>query len=247
MSFRTSLARAVAAASTFGANLLFAATATGRKALLALVVSIGAPLAGIAWGQTPSTHHYDFSGAEKWVGVFDDPARDEWQKPHEVLTALALAPDATVADIGSGTGYFTVRLAHFVSEGRVYGVDIEPDMVQYLSKRAKETGLRNITAVAGKADDPRLPSSVDRVLVVDTYHHIGDRIAYFARLRGSLKPGARVAIIDFDARSPIGPPPSERLSSEQVTAEMKSAGYELVQHHDFLPRQYFLVFAPRTG
>jgi predicted methyltransferase len=221
----------------------------GRRAFaaFALGLAIGSVLCASALAQTPPTHHHDFGGAEKWAGVFDDPARDEWQKPHQVLKALELAPDAIVADIGSGTGYFTVRLAHFVPQGRVYGVDIEPDMVRYLAQRAEKADLHNVTAITGKPDDPLLPAPVDRVLVVDTYHHIGDRSSYFARLRGSLKPGARVAIIDFDARSTIGPPPAERLSPAQVTSEMEAAGYTLVQHHDFLSHQYFLVFEPKKG
>jgi len=214
------------------------------RAAFALVLAVAVCAGGPARGQTPPNHHHDFGGAEKWAGVFDDPARDEWQKPHRVLQALDLAPDATVADIGSGTGYFVVRLAHWVPQGRVYGVDIEPDMVHYLEQRARGAGLHNVTAIAARADDPLLPSAVDRVLVVDTYHHIGDRSGYFARLRGSLKPGATVAIIDFDARSPIGPPAAQRLSPEQVGSEMRAAGYTLIHQHDFLPNQYFLVFAP---
>jgi predicted methyltransferase len=197
---------------------------------------------GIAIAQTPPTHHHDFVDASKWAGVFDDPARDEWQKPHEVLEALDLAPDAAVADIGSGTGYFTVRQSHFVPKGRVYGVDIAPEMVKYLSERASKSGLSNITAVAGKPDDAMLPAKVDCVLVVDTYHHIDNRSGYFARLRASLKPGGRVAIIDFNEKSPVGPPVADRLSPSQVTAEMETAGYRLMTSHEFLANQYFLVF-----
>jgi cyclopropane fatty-acyl-phospholipid synthase-like methyltransferase len=213
--------------------------------LVSLGLAIAGTIAGTTAAQTPPTHHHDFVGAEEWAGVFDDPSRDEWQRPHQVMQALDLAPDATVADIGSGTGYFTVRLAHFVPKGRVYGVDIEPDMVKYLSHRAESSGLANVTAVAGKLDDPMLPSPVDRVLLVDTYHHIGNRASYFSHLRASLNPGARVAIIDFNAQSTMGPPVEERLPPTQVTSEMESAGYTLLQHHDFLPNQYFLVFAPQ--
>jgi SAM-dependent methyltransferase len=202
-------------------------------------------LSGGAGAQTPPTHHHDFVDAAKWAGVFDDPARDEWQKPHEVIQALELAPDATVADIGSGTGYFTVRLSHFVPEGRVYGVDIAPDMVKYLSERAAKSGLQNITAVTGQFDDPMLPAPVDRVLLVDTYHHIDNRADYFAHLRASLKPAGRVAIIDFNTLSPVGPPVADRLLPAQVTSEMEAAGYRLLQRHDFLPNQYFMVFTPK--
>ena len=212
-----------------------------RRWLLALMLFW---LAG-AGAQTPHTHQHQFSGAEHWARTFDDPARDQWQKPHEVIQALRLAPDATVADIGAGTGYFAARLAHMTPKGRVFAVDIEPDMVRYLSERAQREKVSNLQAVLGKPDDPRLPEKVDRVLLVDTYHHIDQRVAYFRRLRDSLKPGGEVAIIDFTAQSPVGPPPAARISAQQVRAEMQQAGYTLAAQHAFLPHQYFLVFKPQ--
>ncbi|MSP97518.1 MAG: methyltransferase domain-containing protein [Betaproteobacteria bacterium] len=197
-----------------------------------------------AFAQTPHTHQHSFADAEKWRAVFDDPARDAWQKPHQVLVALALEADATVADLGAGTGYFAMRLAHFVPKGRVYAVDTEPGMVKHLAARAQESALVNVTAIQGVADDPRLPEKVDLVLLVDVYHHLDAREKYFAMLRASLKPGGRVAVIDFKLASPVGPPRSARLSADSVRDEMRTAGYALVQEHGFLPNQYFLVFAP---
>lgn len=210
----------------------------------AATILFAAFLASNAFAQAPHTHQHSFADADKWKEVFDDPARDEWQKPHQVIDALALPSTASVADIGAGTGYFAVRLAHMVSKGRVYAVDTEPGMVKYLAARAKEAGLANLQAVAGRADDPRLPAKIDLALLVDVYHHIDARGKYFAKLRSSLKPGGRVAIIDFNAASPLGPPPSERLAPEAVKAEMKAAGYALAAEHAFLPNQYFLVFEP---
>jgi len=195
-----------------------------------------------ALAQTPHTHQHSFSGAQHWARVFDDPARDEWQKPHEVIQALKLAPSAVVADIGSGTGYFSIRLAHFVPKGRVLGVDTEPDMVRYLADRAKRDGLANITAVAGQPDDPRLPAKADLVMMVDVYHHVADRSRYFRKLSSSLKPGGRVAIIDYKMDSPMGPPPGERIAPDRVKAELQAAGYVQVTQHDFLPHQYFMIF-----
>lgn len=199
-------------------------------------------LGGSALAQSPATHQHSFSGAEHWAHVFDDPKRDEWQKPHEVIEALALEPDAVVADIGSGTGYFAVRFANMVPKGRVYGVDIEPDMVKYLAERAKREKRDNIVAIAGAPDDPRLPEKADLILVVDVFHHIDARVAYFRKLRSSLKPGGRIAIIDFRLDSPDGPPKAARIAPARVIAELKRAGYALAQEHDFLPNQYFLVF-----
>ena len=198
-----------------------------------------------AVAQTPDTHQHSFGGAEKWAQVFDDPKRDAWQKPHEVIRALALKPDAIVADIGSGTGYFSARFANMVPKGRVYGVDTEPDMVKYLAERAKREGIKNITAVAGKPDDPRLPEKTDLVIMVDVYHHVENREVYFRKLANSLKPGGRIAIIDFRMDSKDGPPKSARIAPDRVKAELNRAGYRLVQEHAFLPNQYFLVFEPQ--
>jgi FkbM family methyltransferase len=197
---------------------------------------------GAAAAQTPPSHQHSFSGAEGWARVFDDPARDGWQKPQQVIEALQLAPDAAVADIGAGTGYFTVRLAQALPKGRVYAVDLEPDMVTHIEQRAKQMKLANVTAVRGAADDARLPVKVDRVLIVNTYHHIGSREAYFRRLAGSLKADGEVAIVDYTRESPIGPPVAARLPAGAVKAEMQQAGYVLAAEHAFLPHQYFLVF-----
>jgi FkbM family methyltransferase len=197
---------------------------------------------GAAAAQTPPSHQHSFSGAEGWARVFDDPARDGWQKPQQVIEALQLAPDAAVADIGAGTGYFTVRLAQALPQGRVYAVDLEPDMVTHIEQRARQMKLANVTAVRGAADDARLPVKVDRVLIVNTYHHIGSREAYFRRLAGSLKADGEVAIVDYTRESPIGPPVAARLPAGAVKAEMQQAGYVLAAEHAFLPHQYFLVF-----
>lgn len=194
--------------------------------------------------QSLDTHRHRFHDADKWAKVFDDPARDAWQKPHEVIVALGLAPDAVVADIGSGTGYFAVRLAHRVPKGHVYGVDTEPDMVKHLAERAKREGLANLVSLAGAPDDPRLPEKVDLILLVNVYHHIAAREEYFRKLQASLKPGGRIAIIDFREEAPMGPPKRERISEERVRSELGRAGYAPAETHGFLPNQYFLVFRP---
>lgn len=183
-----------------------------------------------------------FDDAESWAARFEDPSRDEWQRPDEVLAALALAPDARVADIGAATGYFAVRLAKAVPGGAVYGVDIESSMVEYLARRATREGLSNLTAVLGAPDDARLPEAVDVVLVVNTYHHVSQRPAYFRRLLASLRPKGRLAIIDFTRASPKGPPAADKVPPEAIEDELKSAGYVLQARHDFLPDQFFLIF-----
>jgi cyclopropane fatty-acyl-phospholipid synthase-like methyltransferase len=208
---------------------------------IALAVFCSAAIA-----QSPDHANHKFTGAEHWAKVFDDPERDKWQKPHDVITALRLAPNAAIADIGAGTGYFAVRFAHMVPQGRVYGVDLEPEMVKYLGERAKKENLANLTAVAGAADDARIPAPVDLVVLVDVYHHIDARSEYFRKLRASLKPNGRVAVIDFRLDAPTGPPKNARIAPDLVKSEMKSAGYVIDAEHAFLPNQYFLVFKPAT-
>lgn len=213
-----------------------------RRRSIVVFAAVAWSIASSAIAQAPHTHQHSFEDAHKWAQVFDDPQRDAWQKPHEVMQALALASDAVVADIGAGTGYFTVRLAHHVPKGRVFAVDTEPGMVKHLAERAKRDGLANVTAIPGKAQDPGLPEKADLVLFVDVYHHIAQRERYFTRLASSLKPQGRVAIIDFRMDSPHGPPKAARVAPDRVKTELRKAGYELVQEHAFLPNQYFLVF-----
>lgn len=183
-----------------------------------------------------------FDDADAWAAQFEDPERDAWQKPQEVIDALALAPDAKVADIGSATGYFPVRVARAVPTGHVYGADVESSMVDYLNKRAEKEEIGNLTSHLAEFADPKIPAPVDVIMVVNTYHHIEARAVYFAKLKPSLKPGGRIAIIDFTRASKMGPEAAEKIPAEQVQAELKEAGFTLVQSHTFLPEQFFLVF-----
>ena len=177
---------------------------------------------------------------------FDDPARDAWQMPDRVIDALGLKPGQSVADIGAGTGYFTVRLAKSKAAPLVYAVDIEESMVKYVRERAAKEGLKNVVAVQAAADRTNLPAPVDVALMVDTYHHIGNRVAYFSELKKLMKPSARLAIIDFRKGAPEGPPDEFRLLPEQISSELGKAGFTLQAQHDFLPRQQFLIFQVST-
>lgn len=214
--------------------------------LLVSLIALAAPMA-FAQSKDQEKKHADhmehrFDNPEQLAKGFDDPARDAWQLPDRVLAALDLKAGQSVADIGSGTGYFTVRLAKLATVSKVYAADIEPSMGTYIQKRAAAAGLTKIVAVQAAADSPNLPEPVDLVLIVNTYHHIGNRETYFRRLAKSLKPGGRVAIIDFKLDSPEGPPKEFRFPPEKFKAEMAKAGYKLAKQHDFLPRQQFLIF-----
>jgi ubiquinone/menaquinone biosynthesis C-methylase UbiE len=198
-------------------------------------------------GQHQGGHHqhsgqHRFDDAEAWAKRFENPSRDAWQKPDEVIAALALAPDAKVADIGAGTGYFPVRLARAVPQGHVYGVDVESAMVKYLAARAEREKLGNLSAVLADFDDAKLPEAVDLVILVNTYHHIDARPAYFKKLQASVKPGGRLAIVDFTRASKMGPPADHKVPPEQVRQELQQAGWTFERAHDFLPEQFFYVF-----
>ncbi|MET0404877.1 MAG: class I SAM-dependent methyltransferase, partial [Cystobacter sp.] len=186
----------------FPSRAVFALGASLLLGSLGCTHAAPGPHAGHHAGGMP----HRFENAEEWAKRFEEPGREAWQKPDEVVKALGLAPDARVADIGSGTGYFAVRLARAVPQGHVYGVDIEPDMARYLGERARREGLGNLTPVLASAEDAKLPEPVDVALIVDTYHHLGERVAWFKRLGEKLRPGARVAIIDFRQDSALGPP-----------------------------------------
>lgn len=186
--------------------------------------------------------HKRFDKADEWAKVFDDPARDAWQKPDELIAALKLSEAAKVADIGAGTGYFAVRIAKAAPKGMVYGVDIEADMVRYLDERAAKEKLPNVKGVLAGEAGPNLPEPVDLVLVVDTYHHLPKRVEYFKALASSLRPGGRVVIVDFTKEAPMGPPPAHRLSAAEVEAELGQAGYTRLESLPFLPHQYALIF-----
>ena len=197
-------------------------------------------------GQSDGAFHHRFEDPEKWAKEFDDPERDAWQKPEEILDALRLTRTSIVADIGAGTGYFSVRIARRIPEGKVFAADIEPEMVRYLGERAQREHLTNLVPVLANADDANLPEAVDGVLVVDSYHHIGNRTKYFAKLKSSLRPEGWLAIIDFKADSPSGPPVQHRISPERVREELNVAGYSLTQTLQWLPRQYYLIFRKRV-
>ncbi len=185
-----------------------------------------------------------FSDAEKWAGRFEGPERDAWQTPERVLTLMELKPNMVIADIGSATGYFPTRLAKQVPQGKVWGVDVAPGMVRYLNVRVQKEKVSNLFSVLGTFTDPLIPEKVDRILMVDTYHHIQDRPQYFKRLQSYLRPGGTITIVDFRKEElPIGPPPAHKLSRAEVMSEMKSAGLRLLKS-ETLKYQFVLVYAP---
>src|SRR5688500_11877555 len=210
-------------------------------AALITVFSVAAVTAQQPQPAKPDHMDHKFDDPARYAKSFDDPAREAWQMPARVIDALQLKSGMKVADIGAGTGYFSTQLAR-VPGVSVYAVDIEPKMIDYLKQRAQKEQLSNVTAVLAGAASPNLPEPVDVILVVDTYHHLPNRQVYFNELKKSLRPGGRIAIVDFRKEAPDGPPAHFRFTPQQIQDEMKQAGYELQASHDFLPRQHFLIF-----
>jgi arsenite methyltransferase len=177
--------------------------------------------------------------------AYEGFGRDRSQQPDRVIAALGLKPGDRVADLGAGGGYFTFRLADAVgSTGRVYAIDVDPDMVAYLRTRATDDGYENVEVLQATADDSGLPAaSVDLLFTCNTYHHLNDRTAYFARAGAALRPGGRVAIIDYNGSGWFSWLFGHTTSTETIRSEMEAAGYRLADQHDFLSQQGFLVFA----
>lgn len=172
--------------------------------------------------------------------------RDAWQKPDEVLRALEIPPAAVVADIGAGAGYFTERFSrHLGSAGQVYATDVQEVMIRELKARIERQGLKNVEVIRATFDEPMLPeSSCDLVFFSSVYKEIADRVTYMKKIAETLRPGGRVAILEYRPYAlALGPPLNFRLRRDQVVEELSAAGFVLIEEHDFLRREYFLVFS----
>ena len=177
------------------------------------------------------------------LSIFDSPGRDERLQISRVMDILGIAPGKSVADIGAGSGWFTVRASKRVGEtGTVYAVDINPEAIRYIETRIRSENLHNIKPVLGKADNPLLPAPVDAVLLLKTYHEVAEPIALLRNLRSSLTAGAKVGVIDRN-----GDGENHGISRDVVIREAKDAGYRLVEKYDFVKdgMDYFLVFSPQ--
>jgi len=179
--------------------------------------------------------------AESYARTLEDPKRDAWQKPDQVVAAMHLKPDDVVADIGAGSGYFARRFAPHVAE--VLAVDIDPKMLEIVAQNSPN----NVKPVLASPDDPKLaPRSVDLIFFCDVLHHIRNRPAYYEKLKTALKPGGRVVVVDFYKKDlPVGPPNSMKVSETEVTTEFRAAGFRVSKSLDFLKYQYLLVFRYR--
>jgi len=213
--------------------------------LALLLDACASPHAEAPHAHTDGDMVHRFENADHWAKVFDEPHRDDWHKPAVVVEALAIAPGMTVVDIGAGTGYFEKRLAEAVGpDGHVLALDVEPDMIRYIRERAQREGTPNVEARVVRGDDPALaPASVDRILIVDTWHHLGSRDAYAGKLAAALRPGGTVSVVDFTMESPIAPGRHHRLLPEQIERELEAGWLHASLSPAALPNQYIVVGA----
>jgi ubiquinone/menaquinone biosynthesis C-methylase UbiE len=179
------------------------------------------------------------------LGLLEAPDRDQWQRPDQIMDALGIAEASVVADVGAGSGWFTIRLARRVGpNGLVYAQDVQAEMLNAISRRVQREGLTNVRPVLGEGSDPGLPpSAIDAVLIVDTYHEIEDRVTFLTNLARAIRPQGRIGVVDFklDGAGP-GPALEERVSPEIVVRDAERAGLRLLGQETFLPFQYFLLF-----
>jgi arsenite methyltransferase len=183
-----------------------------------------------------------------YIGALEDPKRDAYQKPHEVIHALNLKSGEVIADIGAGSGYFTFHLARHVGDkGKVYAVDVSPDMILHINRRIRESKANNVVTVLADPDDPLLPDrSVNRFFFSDSWHHIENQSKYLSLMKRMLKSGGEIVMIDFHKKElPFGPPMNMKIAREDLIKQLDGNGYRLTKEHSFLPYQYFLVFVPR--
>jgi ubiquinone/menaquinone biosynthesis C-methylase UbiE len=205
---------------------------------LTLVFGVAAPLA----------QHTRLFRAED-LGELEVPDRDEWQQPGKIMDVLGIGEASVVADLGAGSGWFTIRLSNRVGpNGLVFAEDIQRPMIQAIKVRVDRLGLKNVRTVRGTASDPHLPDPVDAILIVDAYHEMEQPVALLSNVARSLKPPGRIGIVDFtkDGSGP-GPTMEERVDPETVIRDAQAAGLVLRSRETFLKYQYMLVFEkPRS-
>ena len=219
-------------------DLFSAATTT----LMACAVLQPNPVAAMAAEESAANQFMHQADFDQLAARFEDPARAEWQKPEKTIASLGPLDGKTVADIGAGTGYFSFPISK--QAAKVIAIDIDKRFLDYIDhKRQAQKIGENIETRLTKPDSSGLkPGEADMVLIVDTYHHIDDRIEYLKKLKRCLRQDGVLVIIDFKkVKPPPGPPVELRLAEEQVESELKSAGFTLVsEDRDMLPYQYVI-------
>ena len=217
----------------------------GQVSVLLAVLGRPAPVRAQAGSAAPSTQRKTSNPYTGDLSIFESPGRDERLQINRVMDMLGIEPGKNVADIGAGSGWFTVRAARRVTgSGTVHAVDINPEAIHYIDRRMKKEQLQNVKTILSQPDDPQVPfESVDAVLLLKTYHEVAHPVVLLRNLRSSLKPGAKIGIIDRNGNGE-----NHGVSKDVVVREATQAGYELRDSQDFVKgdgMDYFLIFSAK--
>ncbi len=203
-------------------------------------------------GRTTAAGDQHYDNKEAALASFEEPDRDSWAMPAEIVEALAIEPSMDIADVGAGSGYFTRRLATAAPHGTTYAVDVDADFKSYIEEHRAQWHTPNIVTRLAVYEHPLLPvASVDLVFISNTYSFLQDRKGYFTAVHKALRPGGRLAVIDWrvDAECPRQldcPKVVERVAEAIAVEELAGVGFTVLERHDFLPYQYFMILG-RTG
>jgi ubiquinone/menaquinone biosynthesis C-methylase UbiE len=219
------------------------------KTLFAVTAVIGALVAAMpsaAQAPPPKTQQHGRLFAPTDLGLLEMPDRDLWQLPEQIMDVLGIAERTVVADVGAGSGWFTVRLARRVGpNGIVFAQDVQQEMLAAISRRVQREGLINVRPILGHESDPRLPrNTLDAIVLVGVYNELRDKVTMLRNLASALKPQGRIGVIDFKLQGGgPGPDMEDRVDPKIVIRDAGAAGLQLLSQETFLPYQYFLVFA----
>jgi len=192
-------------------------------------------------------HKKPFGDTEKYIDFLEKEDRVTWQKPGAVVEALKLTGDEKIADVGAGSGYFSLRFASALPRGRVYAIDVDPAMIHHIRHRAMANTIDNVEVILASPDDPKVPTDSEIVFICDVLHHVENKSQWLKKVHGAVKTGARLILIEYkEGDLPQGPPEWMKMSSKEVTANALGAGFTHVStDNDLLPYQTMFVFEKR--
>ena len=189
-------------------------------------------------------HIKPFEDTEKYIAFLEREDRMKWQKTDAVIEKLNLKGNERIADVGAGSGYFSFRFASMLPKGKVYAIDIEPEMIRYIHHKAMINDIKNIEAILAEPDDPKVPGDSDIVFICDVLHHIENKSLWLKKVHDQMKKGARLILIEFkEGDLPEGPPEKIKISQNEITKIVINGGFTRISADDkLLPYQTFLVF-----
>ena len=189
-------------------------------------------------------HTTPFGNTEKYIAFLEREDRATWQKPGAVIEALKLTGDETIADVGAGSGYFSLRFASALPRGKVYAIDVDPAMIHHIRHRVRADTIDNVEVILASPEDPKVPKDSEIVFICDVLHHVDNKSRWLEKVHGEVEKGARLVLIEYkEGDLPEGPPEWMKMSPQEVTATALGAGFTHVStDNDLLPYQIIFVF-----